>query len=48
MRIKIIKDNGNFRKGQIVNLPKKEALRMILTGKAIMTKDFAESDMRNK
>jgi len=48
MRVKILKDNGTLRKGQIVNLPKKEALRLVLSGKAIFSKDFAETDMRVK
>lgn len=48
MRVKILKDNGTLRKGQIVNLPKKEALRLVLSGKAIFSKDFAEADMRTK
>ena len=46
MRIKIIRATGNLRKGQIVNLPKTEALALILSGKAIMTKDLTSEDMR--
>lgn len=48
MRVKILKDNGTLHKGQIVNLPKKEALKLVLSGKAIFSKDFADADMRVK
>lgn len=48
MRIKLIKDWGDHRKGEIIKVSKKDAEWIMETGSGLYTKDMTEKDMKVK
>lgn len=48
MRVKLIKDWGDHKKGEILNLKKDEAFWVVETGSGIYTKDMTSRDIKVK
>lgn len=48
MRVKLIKDWGNHKKGEVVNVSRKQAEWIVETGSGLYTKDMTVKDMRTK
>lgn len=47
-RVKLIKDYDNYKKGEVVNLSKKEAFWVVETGVGLYTKDMTAQEIRTK
>lgn len=48
MRIRIVKPIGNLKVGEVIDISKKKAYKLISTGKAIVSKELLGRDYKTK
>jgi len=48
MRIRITKPTGNYKVGEVLDMGKKQAYKLINAGKAIISKELLDRDYKTK